>query len=286
MKNSCLSVDTKLIVVFFRFIQYLIDDEFQNAVYPGILFRRNGFALKVIKSYLHIVGSRYLEALLEPTISDVCITDQQISYEIDSSKVGNTENVQKNMEMLISKVENLLSRINSPVMIDKMPLGIRIIAYYIYQLGQRYFPHGNIWTAIGTILILRYVNPALVFPEKYNFKLAVVSPTARRNLILIAKVLQNISNGAIQEEGYMEILNRFVEQKVPLLQDYFINIFPSATCSSANLGDLDLGIVSIKDLYLFRTLLLRHKASILQLVAHKEEITELLNALGQPKSKE
>lgn len=54
MKNSCLSVDTKLIVVFFRFIQYLIDDEFQNAVYPGILFRRNGFALKVIKSYLRI----------------------------------------------------------------------------------------------------------------------------------------------------------------------------------------------------------------------------------------
>lgn len=67
----------------------------------------------------------------------------------------------------------------------------RIIAGYFAELAREYAPK-QIWALVGGFLLLRYINPALMTPETYELlpEGKLPSSKARRNLILITKVIQ------------------------------------------------------------------------------------------------
>jgi hypothetical protein len=50
---------------------------------------------------------------------------------------------------------------------------------------------------VGGYFMLRLVNPVLVAPEAYHIVSLAPSPHIRRNLTLVSKLLQNISNGVV-----------------------------------------------------------------------------------------
>ena len=78
--------------------------------------------------------------------------------------------------------------------------------------------------------MLRYIAPALVTPEAFGLlgPDEVPSPRARSNLILIAKVLQNISNGltfeTTKKEEHMKPLDDFVRAQFKLMELYYQSI--------------------------------------------------------------
>ena len=71
--------------------------------------------------------------------------------------------------------------------------------------------------------MLRFMNPALVTPENFDL-LGSIKPTpkARRNLTLITKVIQNISNRRLFNEDFMLCLNSFIEEQSDALEEYLL----------------------------------------------------------------
>jgi len=69
---------------------------------------------------------------------------------------------------------------------------------------------------MGGYIYLRFFNPVIVAPENNNFIQITPSKTARRNLILVAKLLQNLSNSMRfgDKEAYMMCLNDFIDRRL------------------------------------------------------------------------
>ena len=66
---------------------------------------------------------------------------------------------------------------------------------------------------IGGYIYLRFFNPVIVTPDAMNIIATKPNRIQRRNLILVAKVLQNLSNGLLfgDKEIYMKVLNQYIQ---------------------------------------------------------------------------
>ena len=82
----------------------------------------------------------------------------------------------------------------------------------------------------GGYIFLRFFNPAIVSPSSLGLDpvaLPSASPllsptrTQQRTLVLIAKVLQNISNGVLFKEAYMQAMNPYILSKRPAMAEFF-----------------------------------------------------------------
>ncbi len=118
------------------------------------------------------------------------------------------------------------------------------------------FPEAQQDTALAGFFFLRYICPAIIAPDGYGLLdpggafgtlcyppladsdlIDVVSPTIRRNLLLISKVLQNIANNSAfsgNKETFMSPLNKVVVAHQPARQALlsalgkFLHFTPSA----------------------------------------------------------
>jgi Ras GTPase-activating-like protein IQGAP2/3 len=77
---------------------------------------------------------------------------------------------------------------------------------------------------VGGFLFLRWVNPALMTPEVYDLmpEGKVPSARSRRNLILMTKIVQNLSNGLTfgKKEQYMEAANEYITDNTARVERY------------------------------------------------------------------
>lgn len=110
--------------------------------------------------------------------------------------------------------------------IDLVPYGIRWICRQISLLTREMFPTATREQAlslVGGFYLLRFVNPAVVTPQAFMLVEAKLSANARRNLTLLAKILQNLANniqfGGVKE-FYMAPLNTVLENNKPRINDF------------------------------------------------------------------
>jgi hypothetical protein len=115
----------------------------------------------------------------------------------------------------------------------------RIIASYFAEFAREWSP-SQVWPLVGGFLLLRYVNPALSTPEVYGLlpdgKLP--SAKARRNLVLITKILQNLSNGVEfgKKELYMMKVNSFIVEYKKKMESYFQTVISFTSKSGYSSG--------------------------------------------------
>ena len=78
----------------------------------------------------------------------------------------------------------------------------------------------------GGYLMLRFFNPAIVAPESSKLVVTRPSKQLQRNLVLIAKVLQNLSNGVEfgGKESYMSCVNSYITAKAPRIKEFYRRI--------------------------------------------------------------
>ena len=76
---------------------------------------------------------------------------------------------------------------------------------------------------VGGFVFLRYVNPVVVAPESLKLLSTAPSRQMRRNLVLISKCLQALSNNVAfgGKEQYMVPMNAFLEANRPRIRAYF-----------------------------------------------------------------
>eukprot|EP01088_Endostelium_zonatum_P017075 TRINITY_DN4868_c0_g1_i2.p1 TRINITY_DN4868_c0_g1~~TRINITY_DN4868_c0_g1_i2.p1 ORF type:complete len:948 (-),score=182.08 TRINITY_DN4868_c0_g1_i2:93-2936(-) len=76
---------------------------------------------------------------------------------------------------------------------------------------------------IGGFIMLRFISPAMVTPETWLTD-TIPTPSARRNLVLITKILQNISNqiGFGIKEEYMCCMNDFIVKNITKVEEWLL----------------------------------------------------------------
>lgn len=140
------------------------------------------------------------------------------------------EIVSKNIKILEENTLNIFNAITNPRTIDMLPREIRWICAIIRDLATAY--DWSIYPLVGSFVFLRIFNPAIVFCDKKQIvkadlldKDGNVSNAQRRNLILVTKVLQNISNGLQfgAKEKYMLPLNSITSTCIKKSEEFIRN---------------------------------------------------------------
>ncbi|KYR01829.1 hypothetical protein DLAC_01846 [Tieghemostelium lacteum] len=200
-------------------LKSVIQHEVTNTDTANTIFRRNSVATKMLATYTKLIGTPYLKSTLLPVIKT--LLNNTNSMEIDPGKITpGVDDIQANTNALIKLTKQFIQAIQDSV--PNLPAPFREISNYIAKVVQESFP-GNEKMAIGGIMFLRFICPAIVSPESFGIVGAgALSRETRRALVLSTKILQNLANGQMGvRESYMANLNAFVNENVKVIDDLF-----------------------------------------------------------------
>ncbi|KJE90388.1 hypothetical protein CAOG_01708, partial [Capsaspora owczarzaki ATCC 30864] len=117
----------------------------------------------------------------------------------------------------------------------------------------------DVYSLLGDLVFLRFINPAIVTPEPFGIVNTPISTTARRNLTLIAKVLHGVARGTHtqqQRESYMVPLrDRLQQVQIGTFFDALVNVGDIADClqyvpnSVTHKGRKKTALLTLKELY-------------------------------------
>eukprot|EP01089_Gocevia_fonbrunei_P018200 TRINITY_DN6109_c0_g1_i2.p1 TRINITY_DN6109_c0_g1~~TRINITY_DN6109_c0_g1_i2.p1 ORF type:complete len:566 (-),score=58.06 TRINITY_DN6109_c0_g1_i2:11-1549(-) len=213
-------------------IRGLIQVEFERSstAEAASVLRGNCPASKVMGIFSRRIGQEYMSKCVGAVVRDLVFNDK-LDFELDPLKLSGEENVEavveRNKEALISHAKSLLRRITSDDKTENMPREIRATAGFIAEYARKYTPDREA-ALVGGFIMLRLLNPSLVAPESYGMLPwgKVPSMKARRNLILLTKLLQNLSNGIEfgVKEQHMKVVNSFIIENKDLINNWFTSI--------------------------------------------------------------
>jgi len=244
-------INTKALDILDIFIKI----EFSKCIAVETLFRGNSFTTKLFKFYCKIVGLPYLFHTFAGNVFEICsaadpdnITDSKsvkmnsisenssqppnlrldttvihsfhIDVELDPSKMSNIDDEDVNTYTLLLYSQKILSSIFKSAAF--CPLELRKFFQIVQKHVHQYFP-GNENKSIGAFYFLRFTCSAISVPESYGLVKVPPSRAARRNLVLITKVLQNLANEVAfgKKESYMVKMNDFINSNIPKLAQFY-----------------------------------------------------------------
>lgn len=171
------------------------------------LFRGNCLASKIMSQCFRKFGSKYLKQLLEPHIRPLSV----ISYEIDSTKLVEEDgDIDVNQKNLLKLTKQILDSILSSA--SDFPHQLNSMCSCLRQVICKKYPNSDTHLkAIGTVIFLRFINPAIVSPYEAGIVDKPPPPKTMRGLMLVSKILQNIANNVeFSKEEHMLPFNDFV----------------------------------------------------------------------------
>jgi Ras GTPase-activating-like protein IQGAP2/3 len=147
---------------------------------------------------------------------------------VDTETAAADPDVQALMGPRLKELERISQHVVDGIIaaINDVPYGIRWICQQIRVLVREKFAdvtREQVCSLIGGFFLLRFVNPAVVTPQAFLMVENKTSAQVKRNLTILAKVLQNLANnvkfGGVKET-YMEPLNGFLSRAGPRLNAF------------------------------------------------------------------
>jgi hypothetical protein len=107
------------------------------------------------------------------------------------------------------------------ISLNDAPKNLRNFAYDLQEVAKAKFDKAG-QVAVGSLIFLRFLCPALLFPDEWSLVRVNLSSRVNRNLVMIAKVLQNLGNGLeFTKEEFMTCMNDFIKEYLPLVSVFF-----------------------------------------------------------------
>jgi neurofibromin 1 len=103
---------------------------------------------------------------------------------------------------------------------------MNFVFYENFQVLTKRFPNSqqNIG-AVGTVVFLRFINPAIVSPYETGIIETQPPPGVKRGLMLMSKILQNIANHVeFSKEQHMLMFNDFLAKNFEACRRFFVQI--------------------------------------------------------------
>jgi len=184
----------------------------------GPLFRSNSMVSKMFKFYSRLIGLPYLYETIGPEINE--IIEDELGLEVDPEKMEEGTDLDEMRWTLMAQSQKILKSVLNSV--DKCPPQFRVLFSHIKKCVSERYP-GNVNTTIGGFIFLRFFCPAVSSPEAYGIVEEPPSASSRRLLILITKVLQNLSNDVEfgSKEPYMTKMNDFIQSNRSKLEQFY-----------------------------------------------------------------
>ena len=132
------------------------------------------------------------------------------------------EEAENNKNQLLKIIGNLLDKLVSEKMVEEMPKSIRSIASLISKLAKKYCPESEL-TLVGGLVMLRLLNPCITSPLVFGIlpKTQKISPVAQKNLILVSKVIQHLSNSLLFQSPPLSIFDSWLAERDKQMKAYF-----------------------------------------------------------------
>ncbi|XP_043264316.1 neurofibromin isoform X1 [Colletes gigas] len=258
------------------------------------LFRGNSLGSKIMAFCFKIYGASYLQNLLEPLITPL-LDDPTTSFEVDSARIDTNEDIEQNGRNLIALTQKVFDAIVSSA--DRFPPQLRSMCHCLYQVLSKRFPQcpQNNIGAVGTVIFLRFINPAIVSPQEMGIVNKPVPPQVKRGLMLMSKILQNIANHVeFSKEQHMLPFNDFLRAHFEIGRRFFIQI--ASDCETVDQASHPMSFVSDANVLALHRLLWNHQERIGDYLSssrdHKavgrrpfDKMATLLAYLGPPEHK-
>jgi len=172
-----------------------------------------------------------------------------LGLEVDPEKMEEGADLDEMRWMLMAQSQKILKQIlNSS---EECPVQFRQLFSHIKHVVGNRFPE-NVNTTIGGFIFLRFFCPAISSPEAYGILEEPPTPQARRLLILITKVLQNLSNDVEfgSKEPYMAKMNDFIQSNRQKLVTFYEKLIkptnkqPTDVSVPKNMKPVSLAVIS------------------------------------------
>ena len=158
-------------------------------------------------------------------------TAEGVSYEVDPARMETGEVLEDNQQNLAQITQRVFNAIVSSA--DRFPPQLRSMCHCLYQVLCKRFPQSiqNNLGSVGTVLFLRFINPAIVSPCEMGIVERQPPSKIKRGLMLMSKILQNIANHVeFSKEQHMLVFNEFVQRNFEAGRRFFIQI--ASDCES------------------------------------------------------
>ncbi|XP_040571379.1 neurofibromin isoform X2 [Lepeophtheirus salmonis] len=228
------------------------------------LFRGNSLGSKIMAFCFKIYGATYLQGLLEPLIQELIdnAASSTARFEVDPARLEPNDDIEENKRNLKTITQNVFDAITSSA--DRFPSQLRSMCHCLYQVLCKRFPQSqqNNIGAVGTVMFLRFINPAIVSP--YEMGIVEKQPPShiKRGLMLMSKILQNIANHVeFSKEQHMIEFNDFVSKNFESGRMFFYQI--ASDCESIDQGQShSMSFISDANVLALHRLLWNHQEKI------------------------
>ncbi|ELP86401.1 ras GTP-ase activating protein, putative [Entamoeba invadens IP1] len=214
--RDCLDSDGVLLYI----LQQHIYEEVKLTKDKEQLFRVNGGITHFMSSFMRKEGLSVLENYINPIIQTVNSLPNVL--EVDPVKTSQQEadqNVVTLMSILKEKVckWEYLKSLLTP--------SLTFIFSCIKNEVSKKWPENSL-IAIGGFLFLRFINPALVSPQRFGAQMVLANETGARTLILIGKIVQAMANQPPEpfKEEFMYPFVEYVTTQYSSINTFLTNI--------------------------------------------------------------
>lgn len=184
--------------------------ELESEEESSILFRSNTLFTQMMELYMKNGATEFVRSSITTPVSLVIGSKQ--SCELNPTKLDSMNDACANAEHLLAILDEFTERIFTSV--HQLPLCLRYILATLQRAIARRWPNDVmlLTQVISSFVFLRLLCPAIINPHQYRIVTSAPAPIPSRNLMLIAKCLQNLAN--LQEfglkESWMEVVNPFI----------------------------------------------------------------------------
>lgn len=204
----------------FRLLRALIEEEARSTTSASTLFRSNSMASKLMSAFGRITGQEYLHSTLRPLVR--WIGASATSFEIDPAKMVDGDIIEENRKNLLEGAELFFNGIRRSI--SACPPSFRAICHVLQRSVIDRFPESK-HSVVGGFFFLRFMCPAIISPEGFGVLAdgQVLLDEARRALVLVSKLLQNLANGKLfgSKEAYMVPMQEFILSHQEEIKQFF-----------------------------------------------------------------
>jgi hypothetical protein len=206
------SQDTLMLV-----LEHLIYTEVNRCKSVNTLFRGEELSSRVLRSYVRMNGFEYIRKVLGALVEEVAVNNY--FFEVDPNRANPTMDLKVNFE----KLEELTQRFLDVILdsyISVPPEFLRLCKCIYTHSAVKFANEDFEQLVVSGFMFLRFICPAIAAPE--SFKLTPIeTPEARRTLLLVGKILQNLANGVEFKEPYLQDMNRFLTKNAQRVTNFF-----------------------------------------------------------------
>ena len=169
-------------------------------------------------------AAEFLQRALAVPLKKAIAENSDKGFEIDPARVDNPSNLDANLK----NVEALLQIVFDSIIdgADAILSGMRVILFNISKYVNMRFPgKGNM--AVGALLILRLVTPAILTPDLYDLvKSPITNRNLKRGLLIVGKIIQNLANGVKfgSKESHMISFNTFLDKNKERYENFILSL--------------------------------------------------------------